>query len=309
MSAIFRFKISLVSLFIIFGAGFVPHNGWAYYQTIEPSKAFEPVSVPTELGKLKNISGIAVYENLPDDEYQLSGNSRFLPANWEYTPIDIISLKKTIPLRYSSTLNSENQLSQLIYADIEIKRLIEEYSRLQNNAHSFGSGSKNKINVARTTLALTGRDTSSMYASRQLHEREKQELTRIAMRHMDTSQEINLLMSLTEFVKKMKQDTLDKNAKEILFSEDKDLTNFKQTTVGMSDNEDGVGFDNPNNIGRKKERGKMNGVVKQPPQIINLMAIAIGYFLNNKIEAMFFLTLLSTILILFLKVLKRLHFG
>lgn len=305
MSIKLRIKLSLASLLILFVCGFAPIEGWAYYQNVAPSKAFEPIRVPMGARKLKNISGIGVYENMPSDDYQFSRVGRYHPAKWEYTPLDIISLKKTIPLRYCSSLTSENQLAQLIYADIKIKRLIDEYTRLQSKMHSLRTASREKIAVTRTAIALKGRETSSMYATIQLMEQGRQELTSLAMRQMDTSGDINLLLSLTEFVEHMNKDIFNKNTKEILFSEDQDLANISEKEVGSSEHDDDLGFGNIDGLAKKNGQRKMNGAVKQPPKIINFFAICVGYFLNNKIEVLFYLTVLATVFIFITSAIKR----
>lgn len=102
--------------------------------------------------KLKDKS-LAVYGNLSTDTNISDENMVYLRSD-NFIEMDSIPFNLFLPVKFRYHISIETKLSDLIYADLKVKKLIEEYKKVQDRSESLIWNSEHLFQVREITDSL-----------------------------------------------------------------------------------------------------------------------------------------------------------
>lgn len=113
---------------------------FGYFQKEDGKINFLKAGYESENVTNRNI--IVIYDNFNTQDL-INDQLIFLHSDF-FTPLDQITIAFRIPIVFSSYVTTENEIADLLYANLKLKKLMDEYEKLQKNSKEMVKNVKKK---------------------------------------------------------------------------------------------------------------------------------------------------------------------
>ena len=271
----------------------VPICSQAYFKTNQNGAPFEPDINPRNCDQSNSITSIGIYERTEQSEKRFGVNDDYPPSCSRFAPLDEIAVNEAVPLRFWSALPVDNQVSQLIYANLKLKQLVDEYARLQGQMHFTGSTSSFGRSHSQAVLnSHRKNEFISLFRTKMTLEQDRQELAQLINNQGYALNSVKPSLNLRDAAGSDWVNGIIENDNSKLTSFLQAIREKDETDLLMADSGDAGEYTGNNSVNGKERKNIRRGAT-QPPKIFNMFAMVVHYILNNKLEVTFYLFVLS----------------